>query len=122
MLKFLGHPACTTCKKAEKWLKENEIEYTWEDIRENLPKREVLVRLLDDEVLTPRRLFNTSGNIYKEHNLKDRLDDLTTEKKVDMLREDGMLIRRPFITDGKQVTVGFDEGNLEETWGRKDAQ
>lgn len=120
MITFLGHPACTTCKKAEKWLKEQDIPYTWKDIREYPPERALLESLLEEGVFTPRRLFNTSGTLYQEQNLKNRLDELSTEEKVDMLHENGMLIRRPFITDGEKVTVGFDEESFAATWNGKD--
>lgn len=122
MITFLGHPGCTTCKKAEKWLKENNIDYQWDDIRENPPSKEVLTNLLEEEVLSTRRLFNTRGKLYKEKNFKDNLDELSIEEKATLLHENGMLIRRPFVTDGDKVTVGFDEDVFETTWTRKDGQ
>ena len=122
MITFLGHPGCTTCKKAEKWLKENNIDYQWDDIRENPPSKEVLTNLLEEEVLSTRRLFNTRGKLYKEKNFKNNLDELSIEEKATLLHENGMLIRRPFVTDGDKVTVGFDEDVFETTWTRKDGQ
>jgi arsenate reductase len=59
-------------------------------------------------------MFNTSGNLYKEMQLKDKLDSL--EEALDLLESDGMLIRRPFVTDGTQITVGHDEEKLSTTW------
>lgn len=116
MLQFYGHPTCTTCKKAEKWLESNGITYEWKNIKEETPERELLENLLSSEQLTRRRLFNTSGNLYKELGLKDQLDELTMDETLNHLEADGMLIRRPFLTNGEQATVGFDEEIYEQKW------
>ena len=116
VLVYYGHPTCTTCKRAEKWLDVNNIAYDWKNIKEETPSKELLTQLLENETITRRRLFNTSGNLYKELGLKDKLDDLTTEEAVAYLVNDGMLIRRPFVTNGKEVTVGFKEDQYSEIW------
>ena len=116
MLLFYGHPTCSTCKKAEKWLKDRQISYEWKNIKEETPDRELLLATLENEILSRRRLFNTSGNLYKELALKDILDKLTVEEAVDYLVKDGMLIRRPFLTNGQKVTAGFDEDRYSESW------
>lgn len=116
MLLFYGHPTCSTCKKAEKWLKDRQVSYEWKNIKEETPDRELLLATLENEILSRRRLFNTSGNLYKELALKDILDKLTVEEAVNYLVKDGMLIRRPFLTNGQKVTAGFDEDRYSENW------
>lgn len=101
---------------AEKWLKEENIQYEWLNIKEVRPSRELLGELLESGTLTRRRLFNTNGNLYKELGLKDQIDDLSQDKVLDLLQKEGMLIRRPFVTDGKRVTVGYKEETYEEIW------
>lgn len=116
MLLFYGHPTCTTCKKAQKWLDEKEVAYEWKDIREETPNRDLLKHLLKEEIIPRRRLFNTSGNLYKELQLKDRLDSLSIEEAVALLKDNGMLIRRPFLTDGTTATAGFKEEIYQKIW------
>lgn len=116
MIQFYGHPTCTTCKKAEKWLEENSIAYEWINIKETAPNREVLRDLLETDKLTTKRLFNTSGNLYKELELNDKVDSMSLEEKLDLLTSDGMLIRRPFLFDEKNVSVGYNEDTFNELW------
>ncbi|WP_062532135.1 Spx/MgsR family RNA polymerase-binding regulatory protein [Jeotgalibaca dankookensis] len=117
MLKFYGHPTCTTCKKAEKWLDKNNREYEWINIKETSPKKEWLRAILEDGLLTPKQIFNTSGKIYRELELKEKVEAMTTNEIVALLEGDGMMIRRPFITDEKNVSVGYNEEVFEELWG-----
>lgn len=113
---FYGHPTCSTCKKAEKWLQQEGISYEWKNIKEETPDRELLRRFLEKGQLTRKRLFNTSGNLYKELNLKDQIESFSLEEVLDQLQADGMLIRRPFLTNGEQVSVGFKEETYTEMW------
>jgi arsenate reductase len=65
-----------------------------------------------------KKLFNTSGNKYKELGLKETLPSLSEEDQLDLLASDGMLLKRPLVTDGKVVTIGFKEDLFAETWGK----
>lgn len=116
MIQFYGHSTCTTCKMAEKWLEERGIAYEWKNIKETTPDREVLRDILETEKLTTKRLFNTSGNLYKELGLKDKIETMSLEGKLDLLESDGMLIRRPFLFDGNTVSVGYNEDMFNEIW------
>lgn len=63
-----------------------------------------------------KKLFNTSGVKYKELGLKDKLNTLSEEELYDILASDGMLVKRPILTDGKRVLVGFKEKDWEEAF------
>ena len=80
------------------------------------PGREELKDLIQKSGLPVRKFFNTSGKKYRELNLKEKLKTMEEEEMLDLLASDGMLIKRPIVTDGKRVTVGFREEQFEETW------
>ena len=116
MITIYQHPQCSTCKKTRAWFDKEGIAYELKDIREERPDRESIRQAIASGNLTLRRMFNTSGNLYKEMQLKDKLDSMELEEALDLLESDGMLIRRPFVTDGTQITVGHDEEKLSTTW------
>ncbi len=110
---FVGYPKCSTCKKAEKWLKEHEIPYEFRDIKlENL-SREELELWHGKSGAELKRFFNTSGMLYKEMKLKDRLPSMTDEEKLDLLATDGMLVKRPILVTEDRVLSGFKEKEWE---------
>ena len=90
--------------------------YEWTNIKETTPPRELLRDVLKNEKLTVKRLFNTSGNLYKELELKDKLESLSLDEQLDLLMSDGMLIRRPFLYDENNVSVGYNEDTFNELW------
>lgn len=110
---FVAYPKCTTCQKAEKWLKENNIAYTLKHIKEENPTKEELQEWHEKSGLDIKKFFNTSGMLYKEMNLKDRLPDMTLEEKLNLLATDGMLVKRPILVGENQVLVGFKEKEWE---------
>ena len=97
--------------KAKKWLEEKGMEYELRDIKENNPTAEELKVWWEKSGLPLRRFFNTSGNLYKEMKLKDRLPDMGEEEQFALLASDGMLVKRPILVDGEKVLVGFREKN-----------
>lgn len=114
---FVCYPKCSTCKKAEKWLQEHRIPYETRDIKLERPGKEELAAWQEKSGLELKRFFNTSGLLYKELKLKDRLPEMTDEEKLELLATDGMLVRRPlFISDGC-VLAGFREKEWEEKLG-----
>lgn len=115
-LTFYWYPNCGTCKKAKKWLEENNIDFEAIHIVENPPTKEQLLEFIEKSGLPARRFFNTSGKKYRELNMKEKIKDMTTEEMAEVLASDGMLIKRPIVTDDVQVTVGFKEETFEETW------
>lgn len=114
MLTFICYPRCTTCKKAQKWLDEHGFEYKIRDIKTDNPSYEEIKELYSKSGLDIKRFFNTSGNIYKEQKLKDKLPDMSEEEKLQLLSTDGMLVKRPILTDGSFVVTGFKETEWED--------
>lgn len=109
------YPRCSTCKKALRWLDEAGIPYDAHDIVTETPSSEQLLAWIQANELPLRRWFNTSGQLYRELGLKDRLDGMTDEEAAELLASNGMLIKRPLVTDGRRVTVGFNEKTF-QTW------
>jgi len=116
-MKFICYPKCSTCKKAEKWLKEKGIEFTVRDIKEEKPSEEELTAWINASGKPVKKFFNTSGLKYKELNLKDKLKDMSDEEMIKLLASDGMLVKRPVGVMGEgadlKVCVGFKETEWE---------
>lgn len=106
---FLCYPKCTTCQKAKKWLEEQKIEYTERHIAENNPTYEELKEWYEKSGLSLKKFFNTSGLLYKEMQLKDKLVTMSEEKMLQLLATNGMLVKRPLLINGETVLVGFKE-------------
>ena len=111
---FVCYSKCSTCMKAKKWLEEKGVEYEIRDIRENNPSSEELREWYAKSGLPLKRFFNTSGNLYKELKLKDRLPGMSEEEQLQLLGTDGMLVKRPVLVDGDMVLVGFKEKEWDE--------
>lgn len=110
---YICYPKCTTCKKAQKWLDENNIEYTLRDIKEDNPTYEELVQWYKSSGLPLKKFFNTSGLLYKSMNLKEKLPQMSEEEQLKLLATDGMLVKRPIGINGDIVRVGFKEAEWE---------
>ncbi|SFS76830.1 arsenate reductase family protein [Marininema halotolerans] len=110
------YPACGTCKKAQKYLKENNISFAEKHIVNEPPSKDELQALVEKSDLPIQKFFNTSGKKYRELHLKEKLKDMEEEEKLALLASDGMLIKRPIVTDGNRVTVGFKEETFADTW------
>lgn len=104
---FIQYPKCSTCKKAKKWLDDNNIIYTSRHIVENNPSLDELKEWYYISGLELKRFFNTSGIIYREMNLKERLETMTEEQQLELLATNGMLVKRPIIIKDNTVLVGF---------------
>ena len=111
---FLEYPKCTTCKKAKKWLEENGVEFIDRHIKEENPSREELVGWRKMSGLPLKKFFNTSGMIYRDLGLKDKLPSMTEEEQFDLLASDGMIVKRPLIIGTDYVLVGFKEAEWKE--------
>lgn len=113
---FLEYPACSTCKKAKKWLNDNNIVYTDRHIKEDQPSYEELKHWLEISGLPVKKFFNTSGMQYRALELKDKLPGMSLEEQLQLLATDGMLVKRPLmVTDTGNVLVGFKELEWAET-------
>ncbi|WP_337019553.1 arsenate reductase family protein [Oceanobacillus massiliensis] len=115
-LTFYWYPNCGTCKNAKKWLDENQKDYTSVHIVEETPSKEEIMDLMEKSDLPAKKFFNTSGKKYRELNIKEKIKDAGTEEMAAILATDGMLLKRPIVTDGKKVTVGFKADSFEENW------
>ncbi len=106
---FICYPKCTTCIKAKNWLKSNNIDFIERDIKENNPTKDEIIKFHQLSKLDINKLFNTSGLLYKELNLKEKLKEMTLDEKYDLLASNGMLIKRPILVLDDLVLFGFKE-------------
>jgi arsenate reductase len=115
-LTFYWYPKCGTCRNAKKWLDAHQLTYEEVHIVENPPSRELLQEFYQKSDLELKKFFNTSGQKYRELGIKDQMKSATDDELLDLLASDGMLIKRPILTDGEHVTVGFKEEEFEKMW------
>ena len=109
-----SYPKCSTCKKAKKWLDEHNVEYTERHIVENNPTYDELKEWFNKSGLPIKRFFNTSGLLYKEMKLKDKLPTMSEDKQLQLLATNGMLVKRPLIVGENTVLTGFKESEWNE--------
>ncbi len=113
---FYHYPKCGTCRKAKKWFDQQGIEVNAIHIVEQPPSKDELKKIYRQSGIELKKFFNTSGQKYRELGLKDKLAEMTEDEKLELLAADGMLIKRPLTTDGKQVTLGFKDEQFEQAW------
>ena len=106
---FIHYPKCTTCQKAKKWLDEHNVAYTERHIVDNNPSYEELKEWYQVSDFPLKKFFNTSGLLYKEMKLKDKLLTMSEEEQLKLLAGNGMLVKRPLIIDDDIVLIGFKE-------------
>ena len=111
---FLEYPKCSTCKKAKKWLVEHQVAYDDRHIVEENPTFEELKDWHGRSGMSLKKFFNTSGMLYKEMKLKDKLPTMSEEEQLRLLATNGMLVKRPLIVDGNTVITGFKEAEWSE--------
>ena len=111
---FLEYPKCSTCQKAKKWLDEHKIVYTERHIVEDNPTYEELKEWYEKSSMPLKKFFNTSGLVYKNMQLKDKLTTMSEEEQLKLLATDGMLVKRPVIVDDNMIITGFRENEWTE--------
>lgn len=111
---FIHYPKCSTCQKAKTWLDEHNIEHTERHIVENNPSYDELKKWQTKSGLPLKRFFNTSGLLYKELQLKDKLPSMSEEEQFKLLATNGMLVKRPLFVTEDTVLVGFREAEWSE--------
>lgn len=111
---FLQYPPCSTCRKAKAWLDEHNLSYTARHIKEENPTCEELREWQARSGLPLKKFFNTSGQLYKSMQLKDKLPTMSEEEQLRLLASDGMLVKRPIIVTGDTVLVGFRAADWEK--------
>lgn len=111
---FLEYPKCTTCKKAKKWLVDRNIAFDDRNIKEENPSKEELQEWYKISGQPLKKFFNTSGMIYRDLGLKDKLQSMSEKEQLELLASDGMLVKRPLAIGEDFVLIGFKEKEWEE--------
>lgn len=106
---FIEYPKCSTCQKAKKWLDAHQVEYTDRHIVEENPTYEELKQWYEKSGMPLKKFFNTSGMLYKEMKLKDKLPTMSEEEQLKLLATNGMLVKRPLIVAENVILTGFKE-------------
>lgn len=114
---YYGYNKCSTCRKAQKWLDANNVEVVEHAIVDDPPSKNALKKIIASGEYELKDLFNKSGVLYREMNMKDKLPTMSKADAIDLLAAHGKLIKRPIITDGLKHTVGFKEEHLKAIWG-----
>lgn len=110
-MQFICYPKCSTCQKAKKWLEEKGVAFEERHIKDDKPSVEELRVWYKESGLPLRKFFNTSGQLYKELQLKDRLPAMSEEEQLALLASDGMLVKRPLLIGRNFVLAGFKEAD-----------
>lgn len=112
---FLQYPPCSTCRKAKAWLDEHGVNYTARDIKEENPSFEELKAWSAGSGLPLKKFINTSGQLYKSMQLKEKLPAMSEEEQLRLLSQDGMLVKRPIVvTEDGKILVGFRVAEWEQ--------
>ena len=110
---FVHYPKCSTCKKAKAWLDVHNVSYDARHIVEENPTIDELKSWHKASGLPLRRFFNTSGMLYRDMGLKDKLTSMSEDEQYELLASNGMLVKRPILVLDDAVLVGFKEKEWE---------
>ena len=116
-MQFICYPKCTTCQKAKKWLEANGIDFEERHIKDSKPSMEELSTWHKQSGLPLKKFFNTSGLLYKELQLKNKLPVMSEDEQLALLASDGMLVKRPLLIGEGFVLVGFKEAEWKSALG-----
>lgn len=119
MLTVYHYPKCSTCRNALRWLDAHGIEHARIDIVQAPPSSALLAQVLEQTGAPVARLFNTSGQSYREGNYKERLKRMSRAEALGALAADGKLIKRPLVMAPEAVLIGFDEAEYAAVLGAK---
>ncbi|MFA7389334.1 MAG: arsenate reductase family protein [Proteiniphilum sp.] len=114
---FIQYPSCGTCRKAAKWLEANQVEVISRHIVEERPTKEELTEWVGRSGLPINKFFNTSGQVYKSENLKEKVRTASRDELLDILASNGMVVKRPLLVTTDFVLVGFNEKEWKEKLG-----
>ena len=114
---FIQYPSCGTCRKAAKWLEANQVEVISRHIVEERPTKEELTEWVGRSGLPINKFFNTSGQVYKSENLKEKVRTASRDELLDILASNGMVVKRPLVVTTDFVLVGFNEKEWKEKLG-----
>ena len=116
MIRFYGYSKCSSCRKAKKFLQDHAIPFDEIDITVQPPEETVLKKVLTNGDYELKHLFNTSGQLYREMDIKNKIGSLSKKDLLNLLSRHGKLVKRPLITDGRRHSVGYREETLRQTW------
>ena len=102
---FLHYPQCGTCRKAVKWLKENSIEVDARHIVEENPTVVELTEWIPKSGLPISKFFNTSGQVYRQNNLKEVMKTASDSELIQLLSENGMFQKKTFQKNNRGKTI-----------------
>ncbi|MCI7106729.1 MAG: arsenate reductase family protein [Agathobacter sp.] len=111
---YVNYPKCGTCQKARKFLEEKRIAFEDRNIKEQNPTAEELKAWIEKSGLPIKKFFNTSGMLYRQMELKDKLPNMSEQEMIDLLATDGMLVKRPILVTDDQVLVGFKQAEWDK--------
>jgi arsenate reductase len=106
---FYGYDNCSTCKKAEKFLKDSGIIFEKNDIVTTPPDTTTLKNILDKSEYTIKDLFNKSGQMYREMDMKNKIDNMSEKELLELLSKNGKLVKRPLLINKDKFAIGFKE-------------
>ncbi|MGI6551876.1 MAG: arsenate reductase family protein [Bacillota bacterium] len=116
---FVCYPRCTTCRKAKQWLEAKQVHFEERNIKENNPTIGELKDWHKKSGLPLKKFFNTSGQLYRKLNLKEKLPTMSEDEQYKLLASDGMMVKRPILVGDGFVLVGFKEADWEAALGAK---
>ena len=119
-MEFINYSKCSTCKKAKNYLDKHNISYIDRQIKENNPTFNEIKKWIDKYDINIKKLFNTSGILYREMNLKDKLNNMTKDEMISTLASDGMLVKRPILVSEYIILIGFKEKEWNEYFSKKE--
>ncbi len=111
---FVNYPKCGTCQKARKFLEEKGIAFEDRNIKEQNPTADELKAWITKSGIPVKKFFNTSGMLYRQMELKDKLPDMSEPEMIELLATDGMLVKRPILVTEDKVLVGFKQAEWEQ--------
>ena len=113
-MEFINYNKCSTCKRAKEYLDKNNISYIDRQIKVNNPTFNEIKKWIDKYDINIKKLFNTSGILYREMNLKDKLNNMNEDEMISVLASDGMLVKRPILVSDDKILIGFKEKEWNE--------
>lgn len=116
MVQFYGYKRCGTCRKGEKHLNENGVEYQFIDITVAPPGLAELRQIITNSGKPLKKFFNTSGVVYREERIKDKLPSMSEDEQIKLLASNGKLLKRPIVSDGNKSSVGYNEDEFNSLW------
>lgn len=111
---FIYYPKCGTCQKALKHLKQKKLSLELRHIVENTPSKQELIQWIEDYHQGIKPFFNTSGKLYRELNIKERIKTMTIDEAAELLSQNGMLIKRPLLINDHQIIIGYKKEIYEQ--------